>query len=71
MDKLIFVQDIQQDPATGELKQSTSSPDSINGIIFTYIIKLQHLPIFRWFFRSPIVLRQADPTAKQKAEGKK
>lgn len=71
MDKLIFVQDIQQDPETGELKQSTSSPDSINGRIFGYILLLQHLPFFRWFFRSPYVLRPQDPVAKQKTDAKK
>jgi hypothetical protein len=71
MDKLIFVQDIQQDPETGELKQSTSAPDSLNGILFRYFLKLQHLPFFRWFFRSPYVLRPSDPTIKRQTGDKK
>jgi hypothetical protein len=71
MDKLIFVQDIQQDPETGELKQSTSSPDSINGRLFRLILPLQHLPFFRWFFQSPYVLRPQDQATKQKTDAKK
>jgi hypothetical protein len=64
MDKLIFVQDIQKDPETGELKQSTSSPDSINGKIFRCTVQpLQHLPFFRWFFKSPVVLQPSDRPA--------
>lgn len=71
MDKLIFVQDLQKDPETGELKQSTSSPDSINGRIFRLILPLQYLPFFRWFFNSQVVLQPSDRPADQKGEKQK
>jgi hypothetical protein len=66
-----FVQDVQEDTETGELKQSCSSPDSINGTFFRYVLKLQRLPFFRWFFRSPFVLRPSDPAVKRKTDAKK
>jgi hypothetical protein len=68
---LTFVQDVQEDPNTGELRQSCSSPDSIKGVIAGYLLKLQRLPFFRWFLRNPLVLRQQDPSVKQKTDGRK
>ncbi len=71
MDKLIFVQDLQKDPETGELKQSTSSPDSINGRLFRLILPLQHLPLFRWFFNSQVVLQSPDRPTEPKDKKQK
>jgi hypothetical protein len=71
MDKLIFVQDLQRDPETGELKQSTSSPDSINGRLFRLILPLQHLPFFRGYFKSPLVLQPSDRLTEQKEKKQK
>ena len=68
---LTFVQDVQEDPDTGELKQSCGSPDSIRGIFFGFFLKLQRLPFFRWFLQSPYVLRQQDPATIQKTDGRK
>jgi hypothetical protein len=68
---LNFVQDLQEDPDTGEIKQSLSSPDSINGIVASYYLKFQRLPFFRWLFLSPVVLRSSDGPVKQKDDDKK
>jgi hypothetical protein len=68
---LTFVQDLQEDPDTGEIKQSLSSPDSINGIVAHYLLKFQRLPVIRWFLQSPVVFRSSDRQAKQKDDDKK
>ena len=50
---LTFVQDLQEDPDTGELKQSCGSPDSIPRDLFRLLFKAPAPAVF------PVVLTES------------